>query len=113
MGEIGRTLKKRISEHKQAVRHRDDKNGIAVRAQSMDHRIDWEKASITNHRTVLLEEENSRSSTDSVTPHYHELRLRAISQPLLVTADQATLNNLSSIYLFLSTPLLFLSIHCF
>ena len=47
VGETGRTLKKRISEHKQAVRRMDDKNGIAVHVQRMDHRIDSEKASIT------------------------------------------------------------------
>ena len=47
VGETGRTLKKWISEHKQAVRHMDDKNGIAVHIQRMVHRIDREKASIT------------------------------------------------------------------
>jgi len=46
VGETVRTLKKQISEHKQAVRCMDDKNGIAVHVQRMDHRIDWEKASI-------------------------------------------------------------------
>ena len=47
VGETGRTLKKWISEHKQAVRHMDDKSGIAVHIQRMVHRIDREKASIT------------------------------------------------------------------
>jgi len=51
--------------------------------------------------------ENSRSSTDSVTPHHHELRLRSVSQPLLVTVDQAILSNLSSVYLFYFSPPLF------
>jgi len=43
VGETCRTLKKQISEHKQAVRCMDDKNGIAVHIQRMDHRIDWER----------------------------------------------------------------------
>jgi len=56
----------------------------------------------------------SRSSTDSVTPHHHELRLRAVSQPLLVTVDQAFLNNLF-IYLIFNIslhPSSLLFVHC-
>ena len=48
VGETGRTMKKRISEHKQAVRHFDDRNGIAVHAFQYDHQIDWENASIAD-----------------------------------------------------------------
>ena len=46
VGETGRTLKKRISEHKQAVRRLDSNNGIAVHVQLQDHRIDWEGACV-------------------------------------------------------------------
>ena len=40
--ETKRTLKTRISEHKQAVKKGDEKNGIAVHAHTTNHNIDWE-----------------------------------------------------------------------
>ena len=46
VGETGRTLKKRISEHKQAVKRRDQKNGIAVHVMNKGHNINWEGASV-------------------------------------------------------------------
>ena len=42
VGETKRTLKIRISEHKQAVKKGDEKNGIAVHAHTTNHNIDWE-----------------------------------------------------------------------
>ena len=39
-----RSLKVRISEHKQAVKKGDEKNGIAVHAHTTNHNIDWEGA---------------------------------------------------------------------
>ena len=44
IGETKRTLKTRISEHKQAVKKGDEKNGIAVHAHTTNHSIDWEGA---------------------------------------------------------------------
>ena len=40
IGETERTLKTRISEHKQAVKKGDEKNGIAVHAHTTYHSID-------------------------------------------------------------------------
>ena len=44
IGETGRTLEKRLSEHKGAVKRHDVKNGIAVHAWNEQHRVDWEAA---------------------------------------------------------------------
>ena len=44
IGETKRTLKTRISEHKQAVKKGDENNGIAVHAHTTSHYIDWEGA---------------------------------------------------------------------
>ena len=46
IGETKRTLKTRISEHKQAVKKGDEKNGIAVHAHTTNHNIDWEGARV-------------------------------------------------------------------
>ena len=40
IGETKRDLKKRIMEHRYAVRRRDDKNEIADHANSHNHRVD-------------------------------------------------------------------------
>ena len=40
IGETGRTSKKRMVQHKAAVRGRDDKNGIAVHACKQEHCVD-------------------------------------------------------------------------
>lgn len=46
IGEMGRNLKKRLVEHKVAVRRGDAKNGIAVHAWEQQHRVDWKEASV-------------------------------------------------------------------
>ena len=51
MGEAGRTLKKRISEHKQAVKSGDQKNGIAVHVMNKGHTINWEEANVKTSET--------------------------------------------------------------
>ena len=40
IGETGRTLQKRVAEHKYAVGRHDVRNGIAVHAWSNDHSVD-------------------------------------------------------------------------
>ena len=50
IGETGRTLEKRISEHKGAVK-RHQKNGIAVHAWTKQHRVDWQAASVKQVET--------------------------------------------------------------
>ena len=47
IGETGRTMQKRVTEHKTALRKYDKNNGIAVHAWRVDHRIDWEAARVT------------------------------------------------------------------
>lgn len=44
VGKTGRTLKKRLTEHRAAVKRGDDKNGIAVHANRTAHSIDWDAA---------------------------------------------------------------------
>ena len=46
IGETKRTLKVRLSEHKQAVKRGDPKNGIAVHAHESHHSIDWNDARV-------------------------------------------------------------------
>ena len=41
IGETKRTMKKRMTEHKYAVKTGDPKNGIAVHVQKTQHSIDW------------------------------------------------------------------------
>ena len=44
--ETGRTLEKRLSEHRGVVKRNDMKNGIAVHAWKTQHRVDWEAATV-------------------------------------------------------------------
>ena len=46
VGETKRTLKVRLSEHRQAVKRGDPKNGIAVHVQKTIHCINWEGATV-------------------------------------------------------------------
>ena len=52
VGETGRTLKKRLAEHKQAVRRFDENNGIAVHVHQHDHHIGWESARVVENETL-------------------------------------------------------------
>ena len=51
VGETGRTLKKQISEHKQAVKRGDKNNGIAVHVKNKGHSIKWEESSVKTMET--------------------------------------------------------------
>ena len=44
IGETSRTLEKWLSEHKNAVKKHDTKNGIAVHSWTNQHQVDWEAA---------------------------------------------------------------------
>ena len=46
IGEMGRTLQKKLVEYKTAVRRGDTNNGIAVHAWDHQHRVDWENSSV-------------------------------------------------------------------
>ena len=45
-GETGRTLEKRISEHKTAVKKNDPKNGTAVHSWTNQHQVNWEATTV-------------------------------------------------------------------
>ena len=49
IGETGRSLQKRLTEHKYAVRTNDRKNDIAVHAWDMDFQPDWEAAEVVEY----------------------------------------------------------------
>ena len=65
IGETGRSLQKRLSEHKYAVKNNDRKNGMAVHAWDMDHRSTQLgcNRSIGDRRT-LLEKKGPRGHLD-------------------------------------------------
>ena len=46
IGETGRTLRKRMTEHKAAVKRQDQNDGIAVHAWKIECRPDWEAARV-------------------------------------------------------------------
>ena len=46
IGETGRTVQKRIAEHKTTVRKGDRNNGVAVHAWDTQHEVDWEKVEV-------------------------------------------------------------------
>ena len=48
IGETGRSLQKRITEHKYSVNNNDRKNGIAVHAWDMGHQPDWNAAEVVD-----------------------------------------------------------------
>ena len=52
-GETGRTLNKRLKEHRSAVKENDWKNGIAVHAWDTGHQVKWESATVKEVETNL------------------------------------------------------------
>ena len=46
IGETGRTLRKRLTKHRAAVKICDKKNGIAVHAWKSGHQVEWESAKV-------------------------------------------------------------------
>ena len=46
IGETGRTLEKRLSEHRTAVKKQDTKNGIAFHSWAKQHQVDWDAAAV-------------------------------------------------------------------
>ena len=51
IGETGRTLEKKLSEHRWAVKRNDLKNGIAVHTWKTQHKVDWEAATVKQVET--------------------------------------------------------------
>lgn len=55
IGETGRTLNIRLKEHQRAVAHADEKNGIAVHANTYTkHTIQWDSAHVLDREEVWL-----------------------------------------------------------
>ena len=80
IGETGRTLQKRVTEHRSAVRRFDKNNGIAVHAWNEDHAVDWEAARIIstaphywNRRTLEAIHIQQRSPTMNLDCGLHHL----------------------------------------
>ena len=46
VGETGRTLKQRITEHKRAVKNADSNSGLAVHVAGTGHTIHWDEAEV-------------------------------------------------------------------
>ena len=46
IGETGRPLKTRITEHKRAVNQMDTKNAYAVHSDVLNHRINWDRSKV-------------------------------------------------------------------
>ena len=63
VGKTGWTLKKHISEHKQAVKRFDDKNEIAVHVFKHDHSIAWMKPLSQLWRPPTRDGESKNPST--------------------------------------------------
>ena len=51
VSETGRTLEKRLSEHKGVAKSHDVKNGIAMHAWTKQHMVDWEAAKVKQVET--------------------------------------------------------------
>ena len=51
IGETGRTLEKRLSEHRGAVKRNDTKNGITVHALKTQHKVDLDAATVKQVET--------------------------------------------------------------
>ena len=54
MGETKRTRKRRIVEHKQAVKKSGKKNGVAVHVNTHDHHINWEEAKVVTYSEAVF-----------------------------------------------------------
>ena len=76
IGETGRSLKKRIAEHKCAVKD--------VHAWDNQHRPDWDAAEIIERELHLLKR-SARSHLDTEDHHKLELGLRSSSERVLGT----------------------------
>ena len=87
LGETGRTLEKRLSEHKGAVKRNDTKNRIAVHAWKTQHKVDWEAATVkqvetnyTRRRTVEAVHIRKQEATSNLDCSWH---LSLVGQTLI------------------------------
>ena len=78
VGETGRNLNTRLTEHRRATKNVDNKNNIAEHHLQTDHRIDWDSAECISFSTdyyqrLTLESwfTNERHSTDANNYRHH------------------------------------------
>ena len=74
VGETGRTLTQRITEHKRAVKNADSNNGLAVHVAGAEHEIRWDEA------VVCREEQWTKQKIKeslSIKAHTNNLNLNA------------------------------------
>ena len=80
IGETGRTLEKRLKEHRSAVKKNDRKNGIGVHAWDTGHQVKWESASVKEVETNL----SNRRIMEAL--HIHRIRVaEQLFCPLVVS----------------------------
>ena len=60
IGETGRTLTQRMSEHKRAVKNGDSNNALAVHVKQSGHNIQWEEANIATDKGSTLDKEKDQ-----------------------------------------------------
>ena len=87
IGETKRTLKVRFSEHKQAVKRGDPKNGIAVHAHESHHSIDRDgarvKRTVTNYWQRRATEANQIRTSGQTMNLDSGLQLSTVWNPIL------------------------------
>ena len=99
IGETGRTLDKRLSEHKNAVEKNDTKNGNTVHSWTKQHQVDCEAAkTIEVEGRKLLEEASIGSHAHPPTTANIQLGLWVDHQSLLAACTEPTLAPLISLH---------------
>ena len=63
IGETGRILNRRLTEHKQATRNGDANNHIAVHHQLTNHNIDWDSTQCLTYSTNYFQRLTLESCT--------------------------------------------------
>ena len=93
IGETGRTLEKRLSEHKNAVKN-DTKNGIAVHSWTKQHQVDWEAAKTIEVEGNYWRRQSIRSPAHPPPTANIQLGLWVNHQFLLAACTEPTLTPL-------------------
>ena len=94
-----RTLEKRLSEHKNAVKKKDTKNGIVVHSWTNQHQVDWEAAKTIKVEGNYHEEVSIRSPAHPPMTANIQLGLWVDHQSLLAACTEPTLTPLILLHL--------------
>ena len=73
IGETGRNLNTRLTEHKRATRNGDANNHIAVHHQLTNHNIDWDSAQCLTYSTNYFQRLTLESRCQQLPPPYKRL----------------------------------------